>query len=174
MNTEELAGLLPNGEYDPSEIILIGTHMKPWTHENEKKNRDTAYMKIASDYANKLKLVASPPSDKTPHGASADPALAVIYAYGYEGYSYRLPKPLIMIVNGSGEPFGSDSDNGPSSSTDAVLYKWHLSKNDKSVSIDVECDTLEKLILEGNQPGNRAVNSYAAHMQMSHRGGKLS
>jgi len=49
-----------------------------------------------------------------------------------------------------------------------------LSKYDETISISVESGSLEKLVLEGNQPGNRAVNSYAAHMQTSHRGGKLS
>jgi hypothetical protein len=175
MTTEDLTALIHNGEYDPSEIILIGTHMRPWSHDEEEKNLDCGYMQIGSDFAHKLKIEARlPPKEKTHNGSKANPALALIYAYAYEGHTYRLPKPQIMIVNGVGEIFGSEPGKTAPSATDAKLFMWHLSKHDKTISIEVQSDTLEKLLLEGNQPGNRAVNSYAAHMQMSHRGGKLS
>jgi hypothetical protein len=169
MNTKDLTALIHNGDYDPSEIILIGTHMKPWSAEDQ--HLEIGFMEINSDFASKLKLEARyPPNNGT---KSQTPALALIYAYGYEGHSYRLPKPRIMIVNGPGEVFGSEQDN-EGSAAESKLFRWRLSKDDKTISIEVQSDTLEKLVLEANKPGNRAVNSYGAHMQMSHRGGKLS
>ena len=101
------------------------------------------------------------------------PAVALIYAYGYEGHTYRLAKPRIMIVVGKALPY-EPSAQDPSASLTGDLSMWLMSKHDQTISIAVESGTLEKLVLEGNQPGNRAVNSYAAHMQTSHRGGKLS
>lgn len=189
MDPKEILPLIPDGYYDPSEVILIGSHMEPSPKgeipgkDATKRQRDdyveklcTGEMKVRSDFAHQLNLVAVP---KVTPNASGDlelqcPTIALIYAYGYEGHSYRLTKPRIMIVAGEGKPYDSENEQSPSPALTGKLFMWRMSKHSQTISIEVESGELEKLVLEANQPGNRAVNSYAAHMQMSHRGGKLS
>ncbi len=189
MDTREFRALIPESLYDPSEIVLIGSHMHPsprvtkittaegvtQIHLSAENEDDLAkgHMRVRSDYVEQLDLMAVPA--KNADGKSlAIPTMALIYAYGYEGHSYRLPKPRIMIVNGHGEPYDATREQDPLENLTGQLFMWRHSKHDQTVSIEVESGDLEKLVLEANQPGNRAVNSYAAHMQMSHRGGKLS
>jgi hypothetical protein len=71
-----------------------------------------------------------------------------------------------MVVEGRGEPY----EQGGGSS--GKLFMWRMSKHSHTVSIEVECGSVESLVLEGNQPGNRSVTSYHSHMQLSHRGGR--
>jgi hypothetical protein len=189
MDANEILPLIPDGHYDPSEIILIGSHMEPSPKEEAPSSRAssskkkeyldllcTGEMNVRSDFAHQLHLVAKP---KVRPNATGElemqcPTIALIYAYGYEGHTYRLPKPRIMIVKGAGKPYEAVPTEGPSPSLTGKLFMWRMSKHHKTVSIEIESGDLEQLVLEANQPGNRAVNSYAAHMQMSHRGGKLS
>lgn len=133
-------------------------------------------MRVRSDFAKQLNLLAVPKVEQNEDGTDLQtcPTIALIYAYGYEGHTYRLAKPRIMIVHGAGRPYQATREKDPSPSLTGKLFMWRLSKHHQTISIEVESGELEKLVLEANQPGNRAVNSYAAHMQMSHRGGKLS
>lgn len=178
---KDIVSMLPKGDYDPSEIVLIGSHMEP---SPASKNEDTTAraarrigrLRVRSDFASILTLQAEP--DKADGGDSegidADPTIALIYAFGFEGHTYRLPKPRIMIVRGEGEAFDAKPDFGSLQSLTGELFLWRASKHQQTISIEVESGTLETLVLEGNKPGNRSVSAYAAHMQMSHRGGKLS
>ncbi len=207
--SDDVLPLLPDDFYDPSEIVLIGSHMKPSplfsmdeatskpTVGTAVSSRDLSHghMRLRSDYAEELHLTALPKQDtdaarkleaidkmkdedakaKEVAKVLADtPTIALVYAYGYEGHTYRLTKPRIMIVQGIGRPYESKRDRDPSPDLTGKLYMWKLSKHHQTISIEVESGDLEQLVLEANQPGNRSVNSYAAHMQMSHRGGKLS
>lgn len=193
----EIKTLIPKGLYDPSEIVLIGSHMEPspiaaqWEEDATNANtnivrerpktadeaRREGWMLVRSDLADLLVLTVDPKYTKGEDGrpvATTKPTIALIYAYGYEGHTYRLAKPRIMIVHGEGEQYDADREKDPSPSLTGKLYMWRLSKHHQTVSIEVESGELENLVLEANQPGNRSVNSYAAHMQMSHRGGKLT
>ncbi len=189
MDAHDILPLIPDGFYDPSEIVLIGAHMepapklKPTAYIDEKNMSDkdrtalcTGEMRVRSDFAKQLNLVAVPKVRQNEEGKDEEtcPTIALIYAYGYEGHTYRLPKPRIMIVHGAGKPYESTRDRDPSPSLTGRLYMWRLSKHQQTISIEVESGELERLVLDANQPGNRAVNSYSAHMQMAHRGGKLS
>ena len=189
MDPKEIIPLIPDGFYDPSEIVLIGSHMEPSPKlkpsqdisESNMDDEDVAklcsgQMRVRSDFVHQLNLTAIPKmvDDDAGHKRLTCPTIALIYAYGYEGHTYRLSKPRIMIVDGAGRPYKGTEDQGPASSLTGKLFMWRLSKHQQTISIEVESGDLEKLVLDANQPGNRAVNSYAAHMQMSHRGGKLS
>ncbi|MCX7559241.1 hypothetical protein OS190_06635 [Sulfitobacter sp. F26204] len=187
MDPNEIIPLIPDEYYDPSDVVLIGSHMAPSPMGDVLKANATAKqreeytdklaageMHIRCDFADKLILTAKS-KDGANSGPGAEdecPTIALIYAYGYEGHNYRLDKPRIMIVEGRGKPYKTDGSNDPSASLTGVLYMWRMSKHHHTISIEVESGELEKLVLEANQPGNRAVNSYGAHMQMSHRGGK--
>lgn len=202
----DMLSLIPKGLYDPSELVLIGSHVEPSPEgrpEDKESDADgaqsegsdpadpakaqekrltakdarrTGHLRVRSDFAISLSLTAHPVEVTKPSGAveNSNPTIALIYAYGYEGHTYRLSKPRIMIVRGNGEPYEAGRDTNDSRPVSGKLYMWRLSKHQHTISIEVESGELEKLVLEANQPGNRSVNSYAAHMQMSHRGGKLS
>ncbi|WP_425040991.1 hypothetical protein [Primorskyibacter sp. S187A] len=183
MDAKGILSLIPEGPYDPSEIVLIGSHMYPTPNvqksgkkagklsSEDKSAMAKGTMTVRSDFVKQLDLTAVA-SDLT--DTDSLPTMALIFAYGYEGHAYRLPKPRIMIVRGHGEPYEATKDEDNSEVLSGQLYMWRHSKHDQTISIEVESGDLEKLVLEANQPGNRAVNSYSAHMQMSHRGGKLS
>lgn len=186
MDPKEILPLIPIDMYDPSEVILIGSHMYPYPdtgtdgmsaadiEAQKPENLSTGKMLVRSDFAFELELKASAKKITDNDGTTVEtvPTVALIYAYGYEGHTYRLSKPRIMIVQGLGTAYEEALDSN--ASTSGKLFMWRMSKHQQTISIEVESGELETLVLEANQPGNRAVNSYAAHMQMSHRGGKLS
>lgn len=177
----DIPAMLPKEEYDPSEVVLIGSHMAPAPassdgEEAAKEARRTGRLRVRSDFASILTLTAEPDEsvDANADDIDMDPTVALVYAYGFEGHTYRLAKPRIMIVRGEGEPFNTRPDFGALESLTGELFLWRTSKHQQTISIEVESGTVETLILDGNRPGNRSVSAYSAHMQMSHRGGKIS
>lgn len=188
---EDIRPLIPKGNYDPSEVVLIGAHMEPSPLPNPDpvdnaettrprpnstdEARRVGWMRVRSDVANLLVLEVEPVArlDVKGNTLMTEPTIALIYAYGYEGHMYRLTKPRIMIVEGEGRPYESARDSDPSESLTGKLYMWRMSKHQQTISIEVESGEIEKLVLDANLPGNRSVSAYGAHMQMSHRGGKL-
>ncbi len=191
----EIIATLPSGLYDPSELVLIGSHLEPSPEGRRERPggaegddgdqprqmsaqdaRQTGYLRVRSDFASILALQAFPVMETQGSGTvlESEPTIALIYAYGYEGHNYRLAKPRIMIVSGNGEPYNDRSDGAtqPEAQT-GKLFMWRLSKHQQTISIELESGALEKLVLEANQPGNRSVSAYSAHMQVAHRGGKL-
>ena len=177
----DIMAMLPRGDYDPSEVVLIGSHMAPAPNaESEdmtaKEARRTGRLRVRSDFASTLTLHATPDKKNTSAvgDIDQDPTVALIYAYGFEGHAYLLNKPRIMIVRGKGEAFNARPDFGTLESLTGELFIWRTSKHQQTISIEVESGTVETLILDGNKPGNRSVSAYSAHMQMSHRGGKIS
>lgn len=173
----DIPAMLPTGDYDPSEVVLIGSHMAPAPTGPDddvqaREARREGRLRVRSDFASTLTLTAAPDPDET--GDGGDPTIALIYAYGFEGHTYRLTKPRIMIVQGKGEAFHARPDFGTLESLTGELFLWRASKHQQTISIEVESGTLETLVLEANKPGNRSVSAYAAHMQMAHRGGKIS
>lgn len=157
---DDIAAMAIDGRvYDPNEIVLVGTTLDGKPTEGK--------IKVVSDRIDALKLSCDPKKDMPA-------AIAVIYAYAFEGHTYRLPKPRIMVVSGKGEPYGPATKVDPDDKGSGQLKMWRMSKLDNTVSVEVESGTLEALVLDSNTPGNRSVTSYASHMQLSHRGGKLS
>ncbi|MDV7142557.1 hypothetical protein R3X27_07660 [Tropicimonas sp. TH_r6] len=194
MDVNEFLPLIPDGLYDPSEVILIGSHLTPAPEEKPDLSADSSpdamskmktylealmvgEMQLHSDLLQKLRLVALRDETQFASGEKPEancPTVALIYAYGYEGHSYRLTKPRIMIVKGEGKPYQEVGSSGAAGDMIGKLYVWHMSKHQQTVSVEVETGDLKSLVLDANQPGNRSVQSYSAHMQMAHRGGKLS
>lgn len=183
MNPDEILAIIPSDGrlYDPSEVVLIGSHMEPSpatlkdTDEmTEKDARRTGHLRVRSDLADKLTFTAHPVKETMHTGVEREtqPTIAVIYAYSYEGHIYRLPKPRIMVVRAVGEPYPPQDQEAEAKT--GKLYMWRMSKHQHTVSIEVESGALETLVLDANQPGNRSVQSYHAHMQLAHRGGRLT
>jgi len=164
--------------YDPSEVLLIGAHMEPLTIDgkSQREMRQTGYIKVQSDLVETMTLKCHPVQETSNSGVPRDtnPSIAIIYAYAYEGHTYRLPKPRIMVVASEGELFKPSPEDDKTGVTTGRLYMWRMSKHSHTVSIEIESGSLETLVLDGNQPGNRSVTSYHSHMQLAHRGGRLT
>ncbi len=93
---------------------------------------------------------------------------ALIYAFAYQGHCYHLPEPVILIVEGSGQPaVGYDFDNSGYS-------MWGVEKLDRTMQLEPTSDTFEEIILKRALSGTKQPISYASRAQISHRGGKLS
>jgi hypothetical protein len=175
MTEEVSATIAADRMYDPSEVVLIGSHLEPM-REDKAEDRQTGNIKVQSDVFNMLTLTCQPLEEETANGDKryTSPTIAVIYAYAYEGHTYKLPKPRVMVVNSIGESYKSSGNEAAAPEITGKLYMWRMSKHHHTISIELESGSVEKLVLEGNTPGNRSVTSYSSHMQLSHRGGKLS
>lgn len=172
-NMDNLAAILAAGrEFDPSEVVLIGAHLNP------KDKATEGVIKVKSDLVNELRISCHPKTviDEDGKAKETEPFVAVIYAYAFEGHTYRIPKPRIVIVDGEGEPYvhaTASTAVGPGQGS-GKLYLWRMSKHTNTVAIELETGSVETLILDANTPGNASTKSYASHMQLSHRGGRLS
>lgn len=175
--------LSKNASYDPSEVVLIGTHMPPSTEalvQDAVDNCRKGSMKISDDpnaLVQALELTCPPNGgalEDVPAQLAKTPTIAVIYAYAYEGHTYRLPKPRLMVVKGMGDRYEASENEEASGPKTGELYLWRIGRHQMTVSIEVETGTVESMVLDGNQPGNRSVTSYHSHMQLSHRGGRLT
>lgn len=166
------AVLSANKQYDPGEVVLIGAHMEPLRGDHQEEDRRTGDIKVKSDLSETLTIKCHPIEDAS-GGNATDPAIAVIYAYAYEGHTYRLPKPRIMVVRSMGEPY-EPGDSSGGTPVAGKLTMWRMSKHDRTASLEVTSGSIEKLVLEDNQPGNTSAISYHSHMQLSHRGGRLT
>lgn len=101
-------------------------------------------------------------------GAASGYTMAVVYGYAYEGGCYRLDMPKLLIFKG-GE--GADADGCGF----AAPYKmWRISPRDDVLKLGAVVDTAKEAILEANKPQNRGPNTYGNHMQLAHRGGRLT
>jgi hypothetical protein len=104
---------------------------------------------------------------------------ALIYAFAYQGHCYYLPEPVILIVEGGGDPAeGFDfevmnyQNNPPTNDTPYLM--WRVDKLDRTLQLETTTDTYEELILKRALAGAKQPISYASRAQISHRGGKLS
>lgn len=172
--------------YDPSEVVLIGAHLEPSERDGFEADpadgprtqtameRQQGLIKVQSDLVRSLLLICHPIEETqgSQIEVSTDPSLAVIYAYAYEGHPYRLPKPRIMVVDGPGEVY--TGSKGQETGQRSKLFMWRMSKHNHSLSIEIESGSIDTLVLDANTPGNRSVTSYHSHMQLAHRGGRLT
>ena len=112
--------------------------------------------------------------------------IAVIYSYAFEGRCYQLDKPKIMVFKalpdrpaiGCGYETFHSLENPLEADIPADLKKrwrmWLVDRLDRVVELSIDQGFFEELILEANKPGKRSPSTYAAHMLMAHRGGRLT
>ena len=96
----------------------------------------------------------------------------IIVGYAYEGHTYDLPKPKIMIIPTLPEPKIPKDDSGFDEKEDYSV--WLVDKLDECVEFELNQGFVEQLILDANLPGKRAPNMYAGRMMMGHRSGRLT
>jgi hypothetical protein len=104
---------------------------------------------------------------------------ALIYAFAYQGHCYHLPEPVILMVQGGGDPAeGFDFEvmnyqvNPPTNHTRYLM--WKVDKLDRTLQLETTTDTFEEIVLKRVLAGAKQPISYASRAQISHRGGKLS
>ncbi len=156
--------------YDPGEVGLIGTEMEPDSDAN------VGYVKVAGDLTHLLELRCRSRQVCADDGATKDttPTMALIYGYMFEGHTYQMARPRIMVVGEEKSDYRPGTGgNGIDPQPTGDLYVWRMNRESATVSIAVESGSIETLILEANTPGAASKASYASHMQTAHRGGKL-
>jgi hypothetical protein len=98
----------------------------------------------------------------------------VIVSYAFEGHTYDLPKPKIMILPVRPEPTIPEDDSGFKEKETEGYAVWLVDKLDECAEFEMNQGFIEQLVLEANLPGKRAPNMYVGRMMLGHRGGKLS
>ena len=115
-------------------------------------------------------------SDTFLFGETADKktSCGVIVGYAYEGHTYDLPKPKIMLLPTFPELEIPDDDSGYDLKEDEGYAVWLVDKLDQCVEFEMNQGFVEQLVLEANLPGKRSPAMYASKAQMGHRSGKLN
>ncbi len=98
----------------------------------------------------------------------------VIVGYAYEGQTYDLPRPKIMIIPTLPEARMPKDDSGYDVKESEGYAVWIVDKLDECVEFEMNQGFVEQLVLDANLPGKRAPNMYAGRMQLAHRSGRLS
>jgi hypothetical protein len=134
----------------------------------ELKKSDASFVVLESvikGYMILLGALNSSPDD--PSAVSA----GIIFSYAFEGHTYDLPKPKIMLIPASPEDVPAD-DSGYDKKPG---YKvWIVDKLDQCVELEMSQGYVEQIVLEANLPGRRSPTMYAGRMQLGHRSGRLS
>jgi hypothetical protein len=98
----------------------------------------------------------------------------VIVGYAFEGHTYDLPKPKIMILPVRPEQIIPADDSGYKRKEPEGYAVWLVDKLDECAEFEMNQGFVEQLVLEANMPGKRAPNMYVGRMMLGHRSGKLS
>jgi hypothetical protein len=98
----------------------------------------------------------------------------IIVGYAYEGHTYDLPRPKIMIIPTLPEAKMPKDDSGYDVKESEDYAVWIVDKLDECVEFEMNQGFVEQLVLDANMPGKRAPNMYAGRMQLAHRSGRLS
>jgi hypothetical protein len=96
----------------------------------------------------------------------------IIFGYAYEGHTYQLPKPKIMLIPADPRPI-PDDDSGYNRKGNEGYRVWLVDKLDQCVEIEISQGFIEQLVLDANLPGKRSPSMYAGRMMLSHRSGKM-
>ncbi|MBI2254693.1 MAG: hypothetical protein HYU58_08750 [Proteobacteria bacterium] len=103
---------------------------------------------------------------------SSDPVSAgVIFGYAFEGHTYDLAKPKIMLIPAMPDLVPQD-DSGYDKKPGYRV--WIVDKLNQCVELEMSQGYVEQIVLEANLPGRRSPTMYAGRMQLGHRGGRLN
>jgi hypothetical protein len=129
---------------------------------------------IMKRYLIMLGALKTAPSAEEKECGEPDPLTAgIIFGYAYEGHTYDLPKPKIMLIPAVPQDIPCD-DSGYNRKRSSGYRVWLVDKLDQCVEIDINQGFVEQLVLEANLPGKRSPNMYVGRMMMSHRSGRLT
>jgi len=111
-------------------------------------------------------MLGSSPEQKTSCG--------IIVGYAYEGHTYDLPKPKIMIIPAFPEPKIPADDSQFDAKEPEGYAVWLVDKLDECMELEMNQGFIEQLVLDANMPGKRSPTMYASKMTMGYRSGKLN
>lgn len=140
---------------------------------NQKVKSNSSYVFVKSVIKNYMIMLGSIdilPSD----GDQIKMSVGIIFGYAYEGHTYDLPKPKIMMIPADPEAKIPADDSGYDLKKSEGYAVWIVDKLDQCVEIDVNQGFVEQLVLEANLPGKRSPSMYAGKMMMGHRSGRLT
>jgi hypothetical protein len=103
---------------------------------------------------------------------SGPASCGIIVAFSYEGRTYDLAKPKVMIIPAT--PGVIPKDDSGFDTKGSSYAVWLVDKLDDCVEFEINQGDIEQIILESNVPGKRAPNMYAGRMMMGHRSGRLT
>ncbi|TGP22960.1 MULTISPECIES: hypothetical protein [unclassified Mesorhizobium] len=162
----KLAESTPDNNYD--ELLQL---MKKMFYSQGDKKQDSTYVFIKSVLDNYMLLLSAidiEPNKKDTKKFSS----GIIFGYAYEGHTYDLPKPKIMLIPAPPQEIPGD-DSGYDLKKDYYRV-WIVDKLDQCVEFEMNQGFVEQLVLEANLPGKRSPTMYAARQALGHRSGRLT
>ncbi len=105
--------------------------------------------------------------------ATTEFTTGIIFGYAYEGHTYQLPKPKVMLIPAKPKLIPAD-DSGYQLKEKAGYRVWLVDKLDQCVEIEINQGFIEQLVLDANLPGKRSPTMYAGRMMMAHRSGRMT
>lgn len=133
---------------------------------------NSSYVFVNSIIANYMVMIGA--IDVMPSVPKTEFTSGVIFGYAYEGHTYDLPKPKIMLIPAAPEPKIPDDDSGYDKKQLEGYAVWIVDKLNQCVEFEMNQGFVEQIVLEANLPGKRSPTMYASKMTMGHRGGKLN
>ena len=161
----------PSKNYVPDEITLYGVEL------SKKVSGGIAGLISIGKHADQEIKLSIGLSKEHGTATSEDYTIATIYGYAYEGHCYRMDKPSILVFlhEGSQAPAsGCGFDAREQTKDESVYSMWRLRSPQEILQLEVTVGTLQTVVLDANLPGRRGPSTYAAHMQLAHRGGRLT
>jgi|GEM_PF-1385864 len=98
----------------------------------------------------------------------------IIVGYSYEGHTYDLAKPKIMVIPALPEPAIPLDDSGYDKKPPGQYAVWLVDKLDECMEFELSQGFVEQIVLDANLPGKRSPNMYVGRMMMGHRSGRLT
>jgi hypothetical protein len=171
MADENAIPALPSKVYVPDEIILYGVELS-----KKITGGISGLISIGNHVDQEIKLSVGISKE---HGTAtgADYTIATIYGYAYEGHCYRMDKPSILVFRhgDTQEPAFGCGFGAHEKKRDGSTYSmWRLRPPQEILQLEMTVGTLQSVVLDANLPGRRGPSTYAAHMQLAHRGGRLT
>jgi hypothetical protein len=173
-STKDLISRIGENDYKPGDAEIFSNLVRNFSREAEvAKIGYVAQISIATKQMGDVSISTTITSR---HAALKMPNITcgIIVGYSYEGHTYDLPKPKIMIIPTAPEAVIPLDDSGYEKKQSEGYAVWLVDKLDECLEFEMNQGFVEQLILEANLPGKRAPNMYAGKMMTGHRGGKLS
>ncbi|AZO28954.1 MULTISPECIES: hypothetical protein [Mesorhizobium] len=161
---------LAEGDLDYTDELLQSIRLM--FDKQEDKKPDSSYVFVKSVLENYMLLISAidiqPETKKDTKKFSS----GIIFGYAYEGHTYDLPKPKIMLI--PAPPLEIPSDDSGYDLKKDYYRVWIVDKLDQCVEFEMNQGFIEQLVLEANLPGKRSPTMYAARQALGHRSGRLT
>ncbi|BAV47023.1 Uncharacterized protein MLTONO_2120 [Mesorhizobium loti] len=166
MTFSKLAESTPDNNYE--ELLQM---IKTMFENQGITKQESSYVFIKSVLDNYMLLLSAIDTQPTKKD-SKKYSCGVIFGYAYEGHTYDLPKPKIMLI--PAPPLQIPGDDSGYDLKKDYYRVWIVDKLDQCVEFEMNQGFVEQLVLEANLPGKRSPTMYAAKQALGHRSGRLT